>query len=418
MDIYEQKWQWKFGLLIAALLITSASLLYTNILARQLAKEERRKMQVWANALKQMSKTLTSDVMGDDSFWLDIIKDNETIPVIVTDEKGDITSVRNVDKNKQDNNPRAWIQSNKDKLIGILEDMKGQHEPIVIDITVLDTTQLTTETIPTVVAKQFIYYGDSSLLVQIKAYPYIQLVITAIFLLVAYLLFSTARRAEQNKVWLGMAKETAHQLGTPLSSLMGWVEMLKTVQDPDGMNDMIAQEVGKDVERLQLIADRFSKIGSIPKLQNSDVVDEVRQTLYYVKRRASSRVSFHFDETTPPITIALSPVLFDWVIENLLKNALDAMDGKGEIRVAIAEDANDVVIDVTDTGKGIPKSRFITVFEPGYSTKKRGWGLGLSLSKRIIETYHKGKIFVAHSSPNEGATFRVILPNKKVAETT
>ncbi|HNL07862.1 MAG TPA: HAMP domain-containing sensor histidine kinase, partial [Chitinophagales bacterium] len=236
--------------------------------------------------------------------------------------------------------------------------------------------------------------------------------------LVAYLLFSTARRAEQNKVWLGMAKETAHQLGTPLSSLMGWVEMLKTVQDPDGINDMIAQEVGKDVERLQLIADRFSKIGSIPKLQNSDVVDEVRQTLYYVKRRASSRVSFHFDETTPPIIIALSPVLFDWVIENLLKNALDAMDGKGEIRVAIAEDANDVVIDVTDTGKGIPKSRFITVFEPGYSTKKRGWGLGLSLSKRIIETYHKGKIFVAHSSPNEGATFRVILPNKKVAETT
>ena len=413
MDIYEQKWQWKFGLLIAALLITSASLLYTNILARQLAKEERRKMQVWANALKQMSKTLTSDVMGDDSFWLDIIKDNETIPVIVTDEKGDITSVRNVDKNKQDNNPRAWIQSNKDKLIGILEDMKGQHEPIVIDITVLDTTQLTTETIPTVVAKQFIYYGDSSLLVQIKAYPYIQLVITAIFLLVAYLLFSTARRAEQNKVWLGMAKETAHQLGTPLSSLMGWVEMLKTVQDPDGINDMIAQEVGKDVERLQLIADRFSKIGSIPKLQNSDVVDEVRQTLYYVKRRASSRVSFHFDETTPPIIIALSPVLFDWVIENLLKNALDAMDGKGEIRVAIAEDANDVVIDVTDTGKGIPKSRFITVFEPGYSTKKRGWGLGLSLSKRIIETYHKGKIFVKSSKIDVGTTFCIKLKKSK-----
>ena len=405
MDIYEQKIQWKIALLVSALLISSASLLYTNILAKQLAREERKKMEVWSNALKQMSRAVASEVGGDDSFWLDIIKDNTTIPVIVTDEKGDITSVRNFKDDKDWRKSRPYFKS-------LLLTFKEKHEPIQIDISVVDTTaNLNGNEIPMVLAKQFVYYDDSSLLVQIKAYPYIQFAITALFLMVAYSLFSSARRAEQNKVWLGMAKETAHQLGTPLSSLVGWVEMLKIMDDDTGQAYMIGQEIDKDVVRLQLIAERFSKIGSEPKLIETDVAQEVGDTVNYVKRRASSKVMFHYDNPLPIIGY-ISPILFDWVIENLLKNALDAMDGKGEIKVKVAEENANILIEVSDTGKGIPKSRFTTVFEPGFSTKKRGWGLGLSLSKRIIENYHSGKIFVANSSIEHGTTFKVIIPKK------
>ena len=253
----------------------------------------------------------------------------------------------------------------------------------------------------------------SSLLVQIKVYPYIQIFITLIFLGIAYSMFSTARRAEQNKVWLGMAKETAHQLGTPLSSMVGWVELLKTMEDEQGQAQMIGDELEKDVLRLQLIAERFSKIGSEPQLENKDIVELVGNTVEYVKRRASSRIQFHYDNDTP-IYATVNPTLFDWVIENLLKNALDAMDGKGQIGVQISQERDQqILIDVSDTGKGIPKSRFTTVFEPGYSTKKRGWGLGLSLSRRIIENYHSGKIYVANSAVDQGTTFRVVLPPQR-----
>lgn len=405
MDIYEQKIQWKIALLVSALLISSASLLYTNILAKQLAGEERKKMEVWSNALKQMSRAVASEVSDDDSFWLDIIKDNTTIPVIVTDEKGEITSVRNFKDDKDWRKNRLYFKS-------LMLTFKEKHEPIQIDISVADTTaNMEGNEIPMILAKQFVYYDDSSLLVQIKAYPYIQFAITALFLIVAYSLFSSARSAEQNKVWLGMAKETAHQLGTPLSSLVGWVEMLKIMDDDTGQAYMIGQEIDKDVVRLQLIAERFSKIGSEPKLIETDVAQEIGDTVNYVKRRASSKVAFHYDNSFPIIGY-ISPILFDWVIENLLKNALDAMDGKGEIKVKVVEENSNILIEVSDTGKGIPKSRFTTVFEPGFSTKKRGWGLGLSLSKRIIENYHSGKIFVANSSVEHGTTFKVIIPKK------
>lgn len=405
MDIYEQKLQWKIALFVSALLISSASLLYTNILARQLANEERNKMTVWANALKQMSRAVASEVSGDDSFWLDIIKNNTTIPVIVTDEKGVITSVRNIKGDKDWHKNSAYFKE-------MQQNFKEKHEPIQIDISVIDTTaNLNNNEIPMILAKQYVYYDDSSLLVQLKAYPYIQFVITALFLIVAYSMFSSARRAEQNKVWLGMAKETAHQLGTPLSSLVGWVEMLKMMDDDTGQAYMIGQEIDKDVVRLQLIAERFSKIGSEPKLIETDVAEEIRTTVDYVKRRASSKVTFRYDNAKA-VYGNISPILFDWVIENLLKNALDAMDGKGEIRVKVTEENQNILIDVSDTGKGIPKSRFTTVFEPGFSTKKRGWGLGLSLSKRIIENYHSGKIFVANSSVEHGTTFKIIIPKQ------
>lgn len=406
MDIYEQKIQWKIGLFVAAILIASASMLYTNTLAQQLANEERRNMEMWASALRQMSRTVMSDVNGDDSFWLDIIKNNTTIPVIVTDEKGNITSVRNF---KDDRNWKKNITYYQQQL----DRFKQKHTAIEIEVSTLDTTATANaaanNSVPIVLAKQMVYYDDSSLLVQIKAYPYVQLTITALFLLVAYSLFSSARRAEQNKVWLGMAKETAHQLGTPLSSMVGWVEMLKLMDDESGQAYTVAQEMEKDVQRLQLIADRFSKIGSEPKLIETDITHEVGNTLDYVKRRASSRVTFQY-HNPEPVYGYVSPILFDWVIENLLKNALDAMDGKGEISVQVGLEKGQIAITVSDTGKGIPKSRFVTVFEPGFSTKKRGWGLGLSLSKRIIEEYHKGSIFVAQSAPDAGTTFKIVLP--------
>lgn len=403
LNIYENKSQWKIGLFAAGLLIVIVTLLYNNRLATKLAEQERRRVETFANAYAELSKLPFSDNSStlQIDFLTNIITGNLTIPVILTDEKGRITATKNVDSTRTIKTDSAFFYRK-------LAKMKEQYEPVLI-VSDLSGVREPGETEPKDII-QYVYYSDSYLLAQLKLYPYVQIFIIGAFLLAAYVTFDVARRSEQNKVWLGMAKETAHQLGTPLSSLVGWMEILKETDDPDGTAKMVGREMEKDIARLQLITERFSKIGSEPALQAADVVESVKHTVDYVKRRASSRINFEF--TAPPQILSnVNPTLFDWVIENLLKNALDAMENTGSIKVTIEETPPDnIVIDISDTGKGIPKSKFSSVFEPGYSTKRRGWGLGLSLSKRIIENYHSGKIYVLDSVVGKGTTFRIILP--------
>ncbi len=397
MTIYQRKSQWKIGLLIFAMLIVGASILYTNFLARKLEQEERKKIELWANAIQEMNRVPVNSANFDVSFLSSFIRDNNTIPVILTDGTGRITGSKNI------------VEADSTDLQAALEQMKSVYEPIVIDLGKYYKDQGSADASSE--KKQYVYYSDSSILKQLKVYPYIQLLFIAVFLGIAYMIFSAARRAEQNKVWLGMAKETAHQLGTPLSSLVAWIEILK--ETPHEQAQMVGHEIAKDIGRLKLIADRFSKIGSDPNLEEVDLVKELQKTVNYIRRRASGRIKVTFEnKDNPPIKIKLNTTLFDWVIENLLKNALDAMDGTGAINVKLKEEGEKIVIDVSDTGKGIPKSKFKKVFEPGYSTKKRGWGLGLSLSKRIVEIYHGGRIFVNNSILNKGTTFRIILPKE------
>lgn len=402
-NISENKSQWKIGLFIAGLLIVTVTLLYNSRLAGKLAQQERRRVETLANAYAEMSKIPFNENSSalEINFLTNIITSNTTIPVILTDLNGRITATKNIDSLRTIKTDSAFFYRK-------LAKMKEQYDPVVVQSDMSSLRQ-NGETEPADI-KQYVYYTDSYLLSQLKLYPYVQLLIIGAFLLAAYFTFDVARRSEQNKVWLGMAKETAHQLGTPLSSLVAWMEILKETEDPEGTAKMVGREMGKDIARLQLIAERFSKIGSEPNMQQANVVESVRNTVDYVKRRASSRISFEF--TSPEQIISnINPTLFDWVIENLLKNALDAMESKGSIHVIVEEDSNNnIIIDITDSGKGIPKSKFSTVFEPGYSTKRRGWGLGLSLSKRIIENYHSGKIYVLDSLPGKGTTFRIILP--------
>jgi signal transduction histidine kinase len=275
--------------------------------------------------------------------------------------------------------------------------MKSQHEPIEI---VVNIPELNTS------FKNYIYYKDSSLLTQLRYYPYFQLAVIALFLLVSYFAFSTSRKAEQNQVWVGMAKETAHQLGTPISSLIAWVEYLKL----KGLEPEMTNEVEKDILRLSTITERFSKIGSTPKLNTENVADVVKQTMDYIQSRSSDRVQFSFNSPKDKtLTAQLNVPLFEWVIENICKNAIDAMGGEGSIAVSISEAQHGIFIDIKDSGKGISKSKFNTIFNPGYTTKSRGWGLGLSLAKRIINEYHKGNIFVKESEYNKGTIFRIML---------
>lgn len=405
MDIYEKKYIGKIVLLIAALVIIAASLLYSNILATKLANEERKRIQLFANATQKLSSMpIDSSLVIDYTFFLTgVIQDNNNIPVIITDNKGSILTYRNLNDEK--------IHSQPAYLYNKLTEMKAAYEPIVIDLSLYPSITANGDTLnnaENIDAKQYFYYFDSNLLSQLKQLPYIQIAIITLFLLVAYSTFSTARRAEQNKVWLGMAKETAHQLGTPLTSLVGWTELLKQSEEQDSFAATAGQEMDKDINRLKLIAERFSKIGSQPKLEVGNLKTEVEETFNYMKRLAPKKVQFSF-QAEPNIPVLLNKVLFDWVIENLLKNALDAMEATGEIKIVIKTEGNKAIIDVSDTGKGIPKSKFNTIFAPGFSTKQRGWGLGLSLSKRIVENYHKGKIMVHSSTIGKGTTFRIIL---------
>jgi len=381
VNIYSRKQTWKFLLLIVAVIIGISSLWITNNLVKKLSAEERKKVELWAEGMKQLART--DNPNQDISFVSQVILNNETVPVIITDNSDRILFVRNYDSLRLTDTTFL-----KQKLV----EMKKYCSPIEI---VFPNN-----------SKQFVYYEDSTLIVRLIYYPYIQLAVIFLFILVAYLAFSSSRKAEQNQVWVGMAKETAHQLGTPISSLMAWVELLSL----KNVDDEILTEVGKDVNRLEIVAERFSKIGSATALSPVNIIETINNVVNYMQSRTSAKVQYniHYSgnhELFVPINVAL----FEWVIENLCKNAVDAMEGNGNIDISLYDQMQVLFIDFKDTGKGIPKSKYKTIFQPGYTTKKRGWGLGLSLSKRIIEEYHKGKIFVKSSELNTGTTFRIAL---------
>jgi len=349
-----------------------------------MAKEERKSVELWAEAVQKVN---SADINSnqDITFPNDIIMRNTTIPIILTDSLGQYGDgdTRNI----------SFTEKNKDKILAReLHKMKAENEPIVI-------------LLPGG-GKQFLYYRDSILLENLKYYPIVQFGVIFLFILVAYLAFNSSRNAEQNQVWVGMSKETAHQLGTPISSLMAWVELLKM----KNIDENLIQEFEKDTQRLQKITERFSKIGSIPELVWTDVAESIQSTVEYLRTRSSTNVKFILDfDANGNYSAPLNAALFSWVIENLCKNAIDAMNNNGTIHISMVDKADQLFIEVADTGKGISKAYFKTVFQPGFTTKKRGWGLGLSLAKRIIENYHKGKIFLKQSEINKGTTFKIIL---------
>ena len=497
MDIYLRKRRWKLILLAVAAIIVAASLYYTNILVDEIRKDERKNVEIWADAihrkadlvnftnklfeqlkseerkrvviLAEAHKRAINETSSDYlNFFLDIISENTTIPVIQTDKDGNIQSAKNVDlgsvtKLEGDlkkqftvyppiivnyfRNEKIYLYYKDSNIFSelklVLDDlMRSFFAEVVtnsasVPVIVTDSTQknifqygnipenkirdtawvqrtledMASQNTPIQVnlaetGTHYIFYKDSFLLTQLKYYPYVQFIIIGIFLFIAYLMFSYARRSEQNQVWVGMAKETAHQLGTPLSSMVAWMELLKL----KGLDAETIHEIEKDVQRLETITDRFSKIGSAARLEKTNIVHVVYDTVGYIRSRTSPRVSFDIQPSfNTEIIIPLNLHLFEWVIENLCKNAVDAMEGNGSVNIEISEDTDHIHIDVSDTGKGIPKSRFKTIFHPGFTSKKRGWGLGLTLSRRIVENYHSGKIFVKSSTIGKGTTFRIVL---------
>ncbi|MCB0528852.1 MAG: HAMP domain-containing histidine kinase [Lewinellaceae bacterium] len=395
MDIYSRKSYWKWYLAAGGVVIIIASLLYTRYLAQRLTERENQQAEQFAEAMRMLAKMRTDTMANycDLTLHLKIIEQNTTIPVILLNESGEIEQYRNIDDRNLEEMELPEVQKALDRMI--------RQDTGVIEIV-----------FPPDIHKTLIY-THSSLLKYLKWYPYIQLFLIAAFIAFGYIGFSIARRAEQNQVWLGMAKETAHQLGTPITAILGWVETLKAVNEDNPTNQEMLDELRNDVTRLELIADRFSKIGSQPDLSPIDFYEQLEKNREYMQRRAPRKVVFDFPkpgEHTPLMT-AINAPLFDWVLENLLRNAIDAMEqGIGQITARVYEEGKYVCLDVSDTGKGIPSNRFGTVFKPGYSTKTRGWGLGLSLSKRIIEQYHRGRIFVKQSEIGKGTTFTVKLP--------
>lgn len=396
MQIYTHKQRWKVLLILIAIVIGVATTWYTNILVQDLAEEERNKIETWARATEYLASGDTNSSQND-SFFLLIIQNNKTIPVITVDEEGTILQVRNLRLYTADNKlfDGSQLESLSKKSQKYLQRqlavMKEKNEPITIYM-------------PD--SKQYLYYKDSVVLTRIQYFPLLQLAIIFLFILVAYFAFSSSRRAEQNQVWVGMSKETAHQLGTPISSLMAWLELMKMKET----DQRLLVEVEKDVHRLETIADRFSKIGSAPVLVPENLILVLNHSINYLKNRSSDKVVFdlqfgEFDEIFVPLNLSL----FEWVVENLCKNAIDAMDGVGQISISVKDQGQVVYVDITDSGKGVPKNNFKIIFQPGYTTKPRGWGLGLSLVKRIIENYHSGKIFVKNSEVNKGSTFRIVL---------
>ncbi|MEO6316259.1 MAG: HAMP domain-containing sensor histidine kinase [Chitinophagaceae bacterium] len=374
---------WRTGLALVAIVIVSSSVFYSQYLAKKIIKEERLRVEQWVEA----AKLLVNDSSGVSTKLVTlIIPENKTIPIIVTNEKDDVVAYANLDSSKVLADP-AYVSAQ-------LKQFRAQNAPVEW-INPLDST-----------ARDYYYYGHTKLLSEVQYFPLIQLFIVALFIIITIITITTRNKSTQNQVWAGMAKETAHQLGTPISSLEGWVEMLKE----NTANDSITTELKKDVDRLKLVSDRFGKIGSKPQLEANNIVEEIDKMVEYIRKRATGKVQFSFNHDAAIINAAISPPLFDWVIENLLKNALDAMDGKGAIMIDSRNTGKDIYIDVSDTGKGISAANISKVFKPGFTTKKRGWGLGLSLSKRIIEQYHNGKLFVKHSEPGKGTTFRIILP--------
>lgn len=381
--MFRQILNWRTALAVIAIFIISGTIFYSQYLARKIAKDEKLKVEQWVEAGKFV---FNSPENADLKLASMITTQNTSIPIIETDEKDSILQYINLDSAKSANNI-SYVQ-------GKLKQFKSQNKAIVW-ADPFDSTR-----------RNLYYYGNSKLLNEVRYYPIVQLIVVALFIIITLLSLRSSYRSVQNQVWAGMAKETAHQLGTPVSSLEGWVEMLK---DKPG-NEQITQELEKDVNRLRLVSDRFGKIGSTPQLENLDLISQINSMVDYMRKRATGKIIFTV-KTNGKQTIgaAISAPLFDWVIENLLKNALDSMEGKGNISVDMNDDDNKVTIDITDTGKGISSHNISRVFKPGFTTKKRGWGLGLSLSKRIIEQYHKGEIYVKNSEPGKGTTFRIVL---------
>ncbi|MGE5106896.1 MAG: sensor histidine kinase [Sphingobacteriales bacterium] len=369
---------------IIAILIVSGTIFYSNFLANKIAGEERLKVEQWVEAAKFLA---TSPADADTKLASLITTENKTVPIIETNERDSLTGTYvNLDSIR--------IASNPNYLSDKLKEFKSLNKPVEVIISK-----------EPLVSNRY-YYGPSMLLQQVKYYPMVQLFIVALFILITIISITIRNKSTQNQVWAGMAKETAHQLGTPVSSLEGWVEMLKE----NSGSEKIAAEMEKDVYRLKLVSDRFGKIGSTPQLVEHDLLHQVQQVMDYMKKRAAGKVQFIFKSSGKDlIPVKISPQLFDWVLENLLKNALDAMEGKGKITVEINDEPTEIMIDITDSGKGIARQNISRVFKPGFTTKKRGWGLGLSLSKRIIEQYHKGKLFVKWSEVGKGTCFRIVL---------
>ena len=375
---------WKNLIALLAILIVSGTIFYSQYLAKKIAIRERQVVEQWAEASQFL---IRAPIDAEILFATRILTENKTIPIIETNERDSILNYINFDTTKAAADP-AYLKKQ-------LQQFKKSHPPVIWTDPVVPSRQ------------NRYYYGESSLLDQVRYFPIVQLCIVALFITLILISLRSSYLSSQNQVWAGMAKETAHQLGTPVSSLEGWLEMLRDIPG----TEKIIPELEKDVRRLQLVSDRFGKIGSKPQLEKTELVTQVREMVDYMKKRAGAGVQFSMEvQGTHPLHVLLSPPLFNWVIENLLKNALDALNGGGAVAVLIVEDANVVQIEVADTGKGIPKNEISQVFNPGFTTKKRGWGLGLTLSKRIVEQFHNGKLFVKQSELGKGTTFAITLP--------
>ena len=392
--MFQQVLNWRTLLAIIAILIVSGTVWYSSYLANKIEKEEREKVELWVEAGKFFLNPANEN--ADTELAFTVTRQND-MPIIETTEKDSIMQWVNLDSMEveqgwgsgdtiKDPNKNSYLLDKLDEFRSAKLTVEWRNP--------LDSTERNRD-----------YYGQSRLLKEVRYYPLVQLFIVGLFIFITIQAIRTSYRSTQNGVWAGMAKETAHQLGTPVSSLEGWVEILKETHP----NDDFVPEIEKDVSRLRLVSDRFGKIGSTPQLDSRNVVEQVRLMVDYVQKRAGGRVSFAINTQDENIPTKISAPLFDWVIENLLKNALDAMEGKGKITVTMNQSAEEVVIDVADTGKGISRQNIAKVFKPGFTTKKRGWGLGLSLSKRIIDQYHKGSLTVKHSEIGKGTTFRIVL---------
>ncbi|SHF37902.1 Signal transduction histidine kinase [Cnuella takakiae] len=383
---------WRILLALLAILIVSGTISYSSYLAKKIEREERQKVAQWVAAGTFINNPANSDIRLASMIIL-----QTDIPIIEATEKDSITNWVNLDSTAV---LAGWSTGDDVRLANSntylqqrLKSYKATNPPVEW-INPTDSTQ-----------RNLYYFGPSRLLQEVRYYPMVQLLIVGLFIIVVVLLLRSSYRSTQNQVWAGMAKETAHQLGTPVSSLEGWLEILRDIPG----NERVVPELEKDVQRLQLVSDRFGKIGSKPQLEPRNLVEQVSNMVEYIRKRAPGKMAFHINAPAQQITAPLSPPLFDWVIENLLKNALDAMEGKGSISIDIQEQPKEVLIDITDNGKGILKKNLRKVFRPGFTTKRRGWGLGLSLSKRIVDQYHGGNLFVKNSEPGKGTTFRIVL---------
>ena len=399
LGIYQNKSRFQWIIMTVAVIISVGTIYYTNILVRQLKAREQRQIELFAKALEY---TISENFRSDVSFITEeILFRNASIPLILVNESGEIVDYRNIEVDS------AFSDVRINKILETeLEEMRRTYDPI--EVNTFDP--ITDEIFST----QFIYYRNSFLLTQLTYYPYVQLTVIALFAFIAYLVFTYSKAAEQNRVWVGLAKETAHQLGTPISSLIAWMEYFKT--DEDFKDSDVIAELDKDIDKLKIITERFSNIGSVPILNEENVVAVVQNTVNYLRKRISTKVDINVEAMYDTITASLNTPLFEWVIENICKNAVDAMSGHGRLDIKIIEGSDwRVFVDISDTGKGIQKSKIKQVFQPGFTTKKRGWGLGLTLTKRIIDIYHNGKIFVKSSEVDVGTTFRIVLNRKNTS---